>query len=139
MQFYSLVCCAREWGVALMTNGEFKLQMEKRTVAFSIMVLKLLRQVPASLEVRNIRDQVIRSATAVGANYREANRGESTDDFAHKIGIVLKECAESQYWLEILHDLRPTSQIVQSRLEECTELLRIFQTIDRKMHLRKKN
>ena len=129
MQFYNLVCCAREWGVALMTNGEFKLQMEKRTVAFSIMVLKLLRQVPASLEVRNIRDQVIRSATAVGANYREANRAESRSDFVHKIAIVAKEASESEYWLILLAELHPEIAETGKVREEAGELVRIFDKI----------
>ena len=117
---------------------DFKKKMEQRTKKFSVSVFKYLDILPNSNSSRIIAFQLGKSASSVGANYREANRGESPEDFAHKIGIVLKECAESQYWLEILHDLRPTSQIVQSRLEECTELLRLFQTIDRKMYLRKK-
>ena len=60
-----------------MTNAEFKIQLEKRTVAFSVAVLKMLRALPIGFDTRNIRDQVTRSATAVGANYREANRAES--------------------------------------------------------------
>ena len=116
----------------------FKKDLESRTKAFATSVFRCLDALPRCNSTRVIAYQLGKSASSVGANYREANRGESADDFAHKIGIVLKECAASQYWLEILHDLRPTSQIVRSRLEECTELLRLFQTIDRKMHLRKK-
>ena len=64
-----------------MTNSEFKIQLEKRTVAFSVAVIKMLRKIPGGLESKNIRVQVMRSATAVGANYREANRAESSADF----------------------------------------------------------
>ena len=67
-----------------MTNSEFKIQLEKRTVAFSVTVIKMLRKIPGGLESKNIREQVMRSATAVGANYREANRAESSADFVHK-------------------------------------------------------
>ena len=112
-----------------MTNGEFKLQMEKRTVAFSIRVIKLLRQIPVSLEVRNIRDQVIRSATAVGANYREANRAESRRDFHHKIAIVAKEASESEYWLILLAELHPEIAETGKVREEAGELVRIFDKI----------
>lgn len=112
-----------------MTNGEFKLQMEKRTVAFSIRVIKLLRQIPVSLEVRNIRDQVIRSATAVGANYREANRAESRGDFLHKIAIVAKEASESEYWLILLAELHPEIAETGKVREEAGELVRIFDKI----------
>jgi len=48
--------------------------------------------------------QLLRSATSIGANYREANRGVSRADFANKIGTVQKEAAETQYWLELLLD-----------------------------------
>jgi four helix bundle protein len=42
------------------------------------------------------------AGTSVGANVREAYRGESGPDFVHKLGVSLKECNESQYWLELL-------------------------------------
>ena len=46
--------------------------------------------------------QLLRSATSIGANYREANRGVSRADFSNKIGTVQKEAAETQYWIELL-------------------------------------
>ncbi|HLU87141.1 MAG TPA: four helix bundle protein [Taishania sp.] len=49
-----------------------------------------------------ISKQFLRSATSVGANIREANNSESLKDFIHKLHISLKECDESQYWLELL-------------------------------------
>ena len=64
-----------------MTNAEFKIQLEKRTVVFSVLVLKMFRKLPVGFDTRNIRDQVARSATAVGANYREANRAESKNEW----------------------------------------------------------
>ena len=70
-----------------MTNGEFKVELEKRTVDFSIAVLRLLRKIPVGIESRNIKDQLARSATAIGSNYREANRAESRSDFVHKIAV----------------------------------------------------
>lgn len=51
-----------------------------------------------------ISNQIIRSATSVGANYSEALGAESPTDFIHKISISLKELYETQYWLELLHD-----------------------------------
>jgi four helix bundle protein len=48
--------------------------------------------------------QMVRSATSVGANIREANNAQSTADFIHKLSISLKECGETQYWLELLLD-----------------------------------
>ena len=47
-----------------MTNAEFKQALEKRTVAFSVQVLKMLRRIPVGIESRNIKDQVARSPFA---------------------------------------------------------------------------
>ena len=90
-----------------MTNGEFKIELEKRTVDFSVSVLRLLRKIPLGIESRNIKDQLARSATAIGSNYREANRAESRNDFVHKIAVVVKEASESEYWLLLLKELYP--------------------------------
>ena len=116
-----------------MTNSEFKIQLEKRTVAFSVTVIKMLRKIPGGLESKNIREQVMRSATAVGANYREANRAESSADFVHKIGVVAKEASESEYWITLLHELYPQVEEVASVLAEAGELTRVFDKIRRTM------
>ena len=54
--------------------------------------------------------QLLRSATSIGANYREANRGVSRADFSNKIGTVQKEAAERQYWIELLIDSKIGSE-----------------------------
>ena len=114
-----------------MTNSEFKVQLEKRTVAFSVAVIKALRSVPAGLESKNIREQVMRSATAVGANCREANRAESASDFAHKIAIVAKEASETEYWLLLLNELYPAVDELRAVLAEAGELTRVFDKVRR--------
>jgi four helix bundle protein len=48
--------------------------------------------------------QFVRSATSVGANIREANNAQSIADFIHKLSMSLKECGESQFWLELMRD-----------------------------------
>ena len=112
-----------------MTNGEFKVELEKRTVVFSVLVLKMLRKIPVGIESRNIKDQVARSVMAIGANYREANRAESREDFLHKIAIVAKEASESEYWLLLLRELYPEVTEIGPALAEAGELLRIFDKI----------
>ena len=63
----------------------------------------------------------------MGANYREANRAESRADFVHKIGIVEKEIAETQYWLELFEEVRcGDSDARTALLQESGELLAIF-------------
>ena len=112
-----------------MTNGEFKVELEKRTVAFSVAVLQTLRKIPVGIESRNIKDQLARSATAIGANYREANRAESKSDFLHKISVVAKEASESEYWILLLKELYPNISEISQILIEARELLCIFDKI----------
>ena len=113
----------------VMTNGEFKIELEKRTVDFSVSVLRLLRRIPLGIESRNIKDQLARSATAVSSNYREANRAESRNDFVHKIAVVAKEASESEYWLLLLKELHPDVSEIAPILVEAGELVRIFDKI----------
>ena len=71
--------------------------------------------------------QLLKSGTSIGANYREANRSESRNDFIHKMAIVEKEAAESAYWLELVEesDIGDPSER-RWLLKECGELLAIF-------------
>ena len=66
----------------------------------------------------------------MGANYREANRAESRDDFIHKIGIIEKEASETCYWLELCEEagIGDTAER-QWLLKESSELLAIFSSI----------
>ena len=112
-----------------MTNGEFKVELERRTVAFSVAVLRILRKIPVGIESRNIKDQLARSATAIGANYREANRAESRSDFLHKISVVAKEASESEYWILLLKELYPNVAEISPFLIEAGEIVRIFDKI----------
>jgi four helix bundle protein len=76
--------------------------LEQRTKRFAVAVIKFSASLPRNREADVLTRQLLRSATSIGANYREANRGVSRADFANKIGTVQKEAAETQYWLELL-------------------------------------
>lgn len=112
-----------------MTNTEFRNQLERRTQVFSANVLKALQALPVGPEAQNIRRQVVRSATAIGANYREANHAESYADFAHKIGIVSKESSETEYWLRLALDVFPEVVALDALWHEADELNRLFHRI----------
>ncbi len=74
--------------------------------------------------------QVLKSGTSIGANYREANRAESKDDFIHKIALVEKEAAETQYWIELFDESNiGNPPECDWLLKESTELLAIFTSI----------
>src|SRR5262245_2708931 len=78
-------------------------QLKKRTKQFALRVMKLVAALPTNSAVgRPIGNQLVRSGTAVGANYRAACRGRSRAEFAAKLGVVVEEADESAYWLELV-------------------------------------
>jgi len=115
-------------------NKEFARELEARTRRFALSVIRLSGKLPNSIECKEIRNQVTKAGTSVGANYREANRSRSKADFKSRIRICESEASETQYWLQIIIDaeLGPQSD-VKPVYEECSELLAIFSSIGRKI------
>jgi len=104
-----------------------KFELEKRTKQFALRIIAFAASLPVGKIGDVIRYQLVKAGTSVGANYREANRAESRNDFIHKIGIVEKEASESQYWLEICEEAKfGDAQQRQWLLQEAGELLAIF-------------
>ena len=68
---------------------------------FALQIIKLCNYVKQTKKESVLTNQLIRSGTSVGANIREAFYGHGTADFIAKLQIALKECGESEYWLEI--------------------------------------
>lgn len=81
-----------------MNKNEFLL----RTKKFGLRVIRLVTSLPRGPITAVIGNQLIKSGTSVGANYRSAVRGKSRADFIAKLGIVEEECDESLYWIEML-------------------------------------
>ena len=117
-----------------MKNKEFAKELEKRTRKFAVRIIKLSISLPKSEEGRVIKNQITKSGTSVGANYREANRARSKADFKNKIKISESEASETKYWLEIIEDME---WINKDKLEliktECSELVAIFTSITAKL------
>jgi four helix bundle protein len=70
--------------------------LEQGTKRFALAVLEFVSNLPLHRTADILVRQLLRSATSMGANYREANRGVSRADFTNKIGTVQKEAAETQ-------------------------------------------
>src|SRR5512147_2096321 len=77
-------------------------ELRKRTKQFALRIIHLCDKLPARPVGRVIANQLLRSGTYVGANYRAACRARSTPDFVSKLGVVLEEADESAYWLELI-------------------------------------
>ena len=82
-----------------------KHELERRTKAFAVKVIQFVQDLPKNKVSDVLGYQLLKSGTSVGANYREANRAQSRADFIHKISIVEKEIAETQYWLELFEEV----------------------------------
>jgi len=81
-----------------MTTNELKL----RTKNFSLLVIDLVERLPNSISVRVIANQIVKSGTSVGANYRAVCRARSDREFVSKMNIVLEEADETLFWIEII-------------------------------------
>ncbi len=119
-----------------MGTKEFGLQLEIRTRKFALSVIRLSILLPITSENKVLKNQVTKSGTSVGANYREANRARSHADFANKIKICESEASETVYLLEIISDLNIIETIkLQLILKEAIELLAIFTSIGKTLKL----
>jgi four helix bundle protein len=104
--------------------------LEERTKEFSKSIVSLIKNTRLNIANSNICNQLIRSATSIGANYREANNGSSKKDFANKIYICRKECEETKYWIELLAEVESERKTLLRNLwQEAQELTKIFNTI----------
>lgn len=101
-----------------MTENELKL----RTKQFALRVMTLVGALPENSVGRPIGNQLIRSGTAIGANYRAACRGRSKAEFVAKLGVVVEEADESGYWLELIIDGELLAKrLVEPLLKEANE------------------
>ena len=116
-----------------MDNKEFAKKLEKRTRKFAVQMIRLSTKLPNTPEGKVIRNQITKSGTSIGANYREANRARSRADFKNKIDICESEASETQYWLEVIVEVEWLSwDEVRPEYQECGELLAIFTSIGKR-------
>ncbi|MCC5840765.1 MAG: four helix bundle protein [Opitutales bacterium] len=109
---------------------EERRDLRERTKAFALRVITMFAALPKTTVAQVLGKQVLRSATSVGANYREAYRARSKAEFISKIGDCLKEIEETGYWFELLVESGtvPAAKLVALR-DECDQLTAIFVTI----------
>jgi len=106
--------------------------LEKRTARFGIEAINFARQVREDTVTRPLLGQLVRAATSVGANYREADEAESEKDFRHKIGICVKEARETKHWLQTIVAAAPEHRSAAAELRrEAKELILVFGAIAR--------
>ena len=77
--------------------------MLEKSKDFAVEIVKVCREIRASKKEAVLSNQLIRSGTSIGANIHESKYAQSKADFVYKMQIALKECYESEYWLELLN------------------------------------
>jgi four helix bundle protein len=105
----------------------WKEDLNKRIMEFIYRVFHLVNSLPENRLAIAITNQIIRSSTSIGANYRAACRSKSRKDFINKLKIVEEETDETLYWLELIAGSKMinTDKIANLK-KECNELLAIF-------------
>ena len=77
--------------------------MLEKAKDFAVEIVKLCRNIKETKHESVLTNQLLRSGTSVGANIHESKYAHGTPDFIAKMQIALKECYESEYWLELLN------------------------------------
>ena len=97
---------------------------------FAVRIIKLYQFLISTHNEYVLSKQLLRSGTSIGANVKEAIRGQSKPDFHAKICIALKEASESEYWLELLFKTGYiTEKQFQSINSDCSELIKLLMSI----------
>ena len=99
-------------------------KLSNLSMDFAVSILRLCDTVKGHYSLVN---QLERSATSIGANIHEANYGQSKADFISKLQIALKECYETEYWLELLEraGLAP-SESLSTLIHDCGSIRRML-------------
>ena len=98
--------------------------LQEKSKAFALEIIRLCKELRTEKKERVLSDQLLRSGTSIGANVREAAYAHSKADFIAKLQIALKECAESEYWLELLLESGYCGD--REVLERCVEVKKLL-------------
>ena len=95
-----------------------------KSKAFALRVIKVCNEIKREKKETILTNQLVRSGTSIGANIREAFYAHGRADFIAKLQIALKECSESEDWLELLIESGYYGD--RSILDQCIEIKRLL-------------
>lgn len=98
--------------------------LREKSKEFAKQIVFLCREIRAEKHESVLITQLLRSATSIGANLHEAQYAQGTKDFISKLEIALKECHETEYWLELLHDTGSVSDSAFKSLRQSCGAIR---------------
>ena len=91
--------------------------LREKSKSFAKEVVFLCREIKATHKESILVNQLLRSATSIGANLHEAQYAQSTNDFISKFEIAQKECYESEYWLELLFEVGCIDEVRYKKIQ----------------------
>ncbi len=104
--------------------------IEQKSKAFAVRIVRLYQFLQNEKREYILSKQLLRAGTSIGANVREGVQGFSRNDFLYKMSIALKECSETCYWLELLHE---TDHLSPAQFEniyaDACELIKLLTSI----------
>ena len=106
---------------------------------FAIRIVRAYKYLTAEKNEYVLSKQLLRSGTSIGANVKEAIRGQSKPDFYSKLNIALKEASETEYWLEILYETEYIDKkLFDSIISDCREIIKLLISITKTQKSRTK-
>lgn len=115
--------------------------VESKSLDFAVKCIELYKHLTFESKEYILSKQMVRSGTSIGANIKEAVRGQSNADFISKMSISLKEASETEYWLTLLEKTNYITPLqFQSMIADCKELIAILTSITKtaKLNIDKK-
>ena len=101
--------------------------LRDKSKEFAKQIVFLCRDIKANMKETVLTNQLLRSGTSVGANVYEAQYAQGTKDFISKFEIALKECNESEYWIELLYEINSLPKTNFDAFKaKCIELRRML-------------
>ena len=99
-------------------------KLRNLSVEFSVKIIRWCENIKGHYSLTN---QLERSGTSIGANIHEANYAQSKNDFISKLQIALKECYETEYWLELMLKADISNdEIAKVLLHDCGSIRRML-------------
>ena len=113
-----------------MAYDSSKPDIQKRSFAFSVRIVKMVRQMPSDVAARTIARQLSRAGMSVGANVEEAQGAHSRVDFARRMNVARAEAREALYWLRLVAECEmvPPDRL-QGLMDEANEVVSILTVI----------
>ena len=104
--------------------------IKDKSFRFAVRIVKLCKYLQTNQKEYLLTKQLLRSGTSIGANVSESQQAQSRPDFISKLNIALKEAAETEYWLKLLHETEYLSnEQFASIMSDCDEVKSLLVSI----------